>query len=738
MPNLPLRPLSVAMLSFFSSLALAQDNTDLKLETGLSAPGKSLEEPPIFIRAMTIKGHQDQETDAEGDVELRREGQVLYSDWLRYNQPTDEAHGIGHVRVERQGDVLQGDELKLKLKANEGNLTNPTYQISRPKSKIKGRGDGTELIFAGEGHYKLKKASFTTCELGQDDWFIRVRDLDLNRSTNIGTARNATIEFKGVPILYTPWMTFPLSDERKSGFLTPSFGSTGKGGFEFTQPYYFNIAPNYDATFSPRLIARRGLQLNNEFRYLQPTYSGELGIEYLPNDRAANRDRYLGSLRHRQAFLPGLAGSLDLNKVSDDFYFQDLSTRVANTSARNLPQQGELTYGNGPWSFLGRVQRFQTLQDPNAPIVPPYFRLPQLQANYHNLDLYGFDILGTSEYVNFRHPTLPNGRRFIVYPGISYPFISDYGYITPKIGVHATRYQLDTPLAAGVPTTIQRTLPIFSIDSGVTFEREFAFAGLNLTQTLEPRIYYVRIPYRDQSAIPNFDTTEVDLNFAQIFGENRFSGADRINDANQATVGVTSRFIETATGVERLRAAVAQRYYFADQRVTLTSPPPNTRSSDILAALSGQINRNWWLDTGIQYNPNLNQGEKFNVAARYAPEPGKVLNFAYRFTRASVKQVDVSTEWPLTSRWSLLGRINYSIPDKKMLEGLAGLEYNAGCWAFRSVIHRFVSNLGVDTNAVFFQLELNGVSRIGSNPLEVLKQSIYGYTKTNEIPQTSP
>jgi LPS-assembly protein len=344
-----------------------------------------------------------------------------------------------------------------------------------------------------------------------------------------------------------------------------------------------------------------------------------------------------------------------------------------------------------------------------------------------------FDLLG--QYVDFNHPTLVNGKRLVAYPSVSLPLQSSYAYLTPKVGAHFTHYALDRSTTTLPDTT--RTLPIFSTDAGLLFERDTRIAGQPFIQTLEPRLYYVYIPFRDQSQIPIFDTGARDINLATIFAENQFSGQDRINDANQITFGVSSRFVNAQTGVERVRVGLAQRYYFQSQQVTVPGVPSRSSqssTSDLLAAVSGTVAPNWVAEAGWQYNTDLSQTEKFNVGTRYQPQPGKVLNLVYRSTVGSVRQTDISAQWPVTAQWTALARWNYSLLDHRMLEGLAGIEYNGGCWVFRVVAHRFATAIQQASTSFFLQLELNGVSRLGTNPLDVLKSNIAGYVRQDPHP----
>lgn len=700
---------------------------------------------PVFIGGMRIQGHHDIETEVIGEAELRQWGKVISADLLRYNKPEDEVFAQGNVRIEQKGDITEGPELKLKLEKNEGYLQQPVFQMTQQKPA--GRGDAKILLFEGENQYRLEDARYTTCQAGSDDWYLHAKDLEINRTTQVGTASHAYIDFMSVPILYTPWMTFSLNSERKSGVLSPSFGSTVNSGAEFSLPYYWNIAPDMDATITPRFMTRRGMQLKNELRYLDPKYAGIANLEILPNDQVANLDRSFMSLKHQHNLGRGWTGALTLERASDDNYFRDLSTNIGVTSQINLLRDGLLShvgaYESMNWNFSARSQSFQTLQDPLAPIVTPY-RRTQMMLNGTRIANWSGNNLGpgavlalNSELVNFSHPSLPNARRFSLYPSVSLPLTPIYGYIIPKIGLHSTSYSFDNDTTT--QPDIHRTLPIFSVDSGLYFERDINLFGSNYQQTLEPRLYYVRKPYRDQSQIPVFDSGDIGFGIPQIFSENRFAGVDRISDANDVTLGVTSRFFEES-GIERLRGTLAQRYYLSLPQVTLPGgTPPARKYSDLLASVGGRITNALTLDSLWQYDPELKQTGNFSLTGRYLPAPGKILNVSYRYTPATpvapigIKQIDTSAQWPLHGRWNGLARWNHSLLDGKNLETLAGLEYNAGCWAFRAVLHSFATTTSETSKSIFFQLELNGIGTIGSNPLDVLKRNIYGYTQTTQI-----
>lgn len=720
-------------------------------KSGIGSRDESL---PVFIDADRIQGTAGQESVAEGNAVLRRGNTTIRADSLKYHVETDDVEASGNVRLEREGNAISGPALRYRVKDATGVLEKPEYSlVSRPRlglQAVAGRGQAEEIEFLGEGKYKISDGSFTTCKPGQDDWLVKAGELDLDYTREVATARDATLVFKNTRIFWAPAFDFSLNNQRKSGFLPPSFGTTGKSGPEVSVPYYFNLAPNYDLTATPRYMTKRGLQLAGDFRYLERYYSGDLRAEVLPHDRAADLTR--SALALTSSFnRDGFVGGLNLNKVSDDNYFRDLATRINITSQVVLPREGYLTY-NGNWwesgsySATARVQRFQVLQDPNAPIVPPYARTPQLSLSALRQDIGGVDFVTSAEFVDFSHPTLVNGQRTTVYPSLSLPLVTPGAFLTPKIGEHATYYSLDQN-GSGGPETITRTLPIFSVDSGLIFDRESQLYGQSFTQTLEPRAYYLRIPFRDQNQIPLFDTAIADFNYAQIFSENRFAGGDRINDANQLTFAVTSRLLVPSTGQQVIRGTIGQIYYFRDQQVTLnpTDAPGTNRSSDWLGELSGRVAPHWTLDSAVQYNHHENVTERFTLATRYQPQPLKTVNLSYRYLSsdvtqaAQIKQVDVSSQWPIGGGWFAVERFNYSLPDRRIVEGLGGLEYGADCWVGRVVVQRFALTAGASTTTLFFQIELNGFSSIGSNPLEALKRNIPGYQRLNsQIPDSKP
>ncbi|HUN69601.1 MAG TPA: LPS assembly protein LptD, partial [Burkholderiales bacterium] len=563
---------------------------------------------------------------------------------------------------------------------------------------------------------------------------------EIDQEKSVGTVRDGRFKFFDTTLLPIPYGSFSLDNQRKSGFLAPQYSHNTQRGFEIAVPYYWNISPEKDLTLTPSYMTRRGEQLKTDFRYLDRTYKGEFRYDFLPHDNVFGATRTAVSFQHEQRITPQLFGSVDYNKVSDYRYFVDLTTQVKQTSTGILPQQGNLNYGGaiGSTGFYVNtlVQKFQTLQDPLSPITPPYDRLPQFNFGATKNDIAGLlDLAFPGELVRFQHPTLVEGTRLALNPTLAAPFLAPGYFVTPKIGVRYADYHL-TGVALGQPDKQSVTVPWMSVDGGMTFDRGVNWFGQSLTQTLEPRLFYVYAPYRNQDQIPVFDTGLTDFNYAQIFTENRFAGNDRFGDANQVTLAASSRVL-TPSGQEMLRATVGQIYYFANERVGLTpTAVPITRGqSDFLASLGGRPTRNLSFDSAVQYNPQDSRIERFSVAGRYQPEIAKVINASYRYNRDTapvIKQIDLTGQWPVAPGWFAVGRWNYSLSESRLLEGIAALEYNAGCWVFRGALQRIQTATQVSSTGIYFQMEFNGFGGIGSDEIvNLLRRRVPGYAVTN-------
>lgn len=735
----------------------------------------------IQIEGDKLDLYLDRKMRASGNAIISKGDQKVYGDNIEYDNLNDELEVDGNVRIELGNGQIKGPNLRMRLSETIGEMRDASIVLDKssdtsnqeyrsnsalldeqensnrdPKLYIENdstlsstsgltknlegsRGDAKEILFEGQNRKRLKSARYTTCEAGVDDWYIKASDIEINDYTSYVEAKNAYIEFKGVPLLYTPWLSFSYNNQRKSGLLAPTFGTTSRSGFELYTPFYWNIRPDMDATLATRYLSKRGLQLQGEFRYLDESYSGVDNIEYLNNDSLSGETRYYAKLAHRHSFGDGWSAGYDVEKVSDDQYFSELSTRIVSTSRVNLPQQGFVDYQDDIWHFNGLAQKYQTLDESSY----PYERLPQLTLTGDKS--WGIvDAKLTSQYTYFdlnpKAGEAVTGSRFSVYPTISVPMERSYGYITPKLGVHASSYHLNnndfTVNGQTVSDNTQnRTLPVFSLDSGLYFDAPAEIFNTAYTHTIEPRLFYVYIPYKDQSRIPIFDTSLSDLNLTTLFTENQFNGDDRINNANQLSLALTSRLIDDKTGIERISATIGERYYLEKQKVTLPGVDATDRySSDIVAGVTARLSSQWNIDAFWQYDPDQNSMTRNNLLARYNPEPGKLLNMGYRYTKDFLEQINISGQWPLGNGWYGVGRYNYSLRDSNAIESVAGLEYDAGCWQMRGVIQR-VETATADANyALFFQLELGGLTSIGSNPLSILQRNIPGYLSSGEIP----
>ncbi|MDD2544867.1 MAG: LPS-assembly protein LptD [Burkholderiaceae bacterium] len=716
---------------------------------------------PVFVRGDRISGQADVSALIEGDAELRRGDTVIHADRVDYQLPEDLVRARGQVRINRAGNVYEGTELDLRVEAFEGFFSDARYRFLRTAA----HGDATRIDFIDRDRAVVHNATYTTCERGdetswQPDWVLRAATIRIDNEEQVGSAENAVLEFKGVSLLPIPQISFPLSDKRKSGLLPPTVGLDSRSGLEYAQPYYWNIAPNRDATFNAAVMSKRGVSLGGEFRYLERDYSGQISTDVLPNDNLRDRMRWNFAAQHKgviETAQGGVGLNLNLYRVSDDDYWRDFRRATQPLRQRLLPGDAMLSWAGSDMTARLRALKWQTLQDPLAPIVPPYDRMPQLQWRYAPTQLGGgLDAsleLDTTRFEAARERTLqPNAQRSYALAQISRPFLAPGGFVTPRLQLHSSQYQFDGPLANG-ERSASRSLPTFSLDSGLVFEREAQYLGRHFLQTLEPRAFYTYTPFRDQRLLPVYDTAANDFNFATIYTENAFGGNDRIADNNLLTLGVTTRLLNPATGAEAARFGVAQRLRFADQNVTLPNGAPvSERLSDLLLGAGIQWVPQWGLDATVQYNPKTNTSMRSTVGARYTPGNYRTVSAAYRLQRGTSEQVDMGWQWPLNDlwgdkgqdlgpgrgqgggRWYSVGRLNFSLQDRKLVDTVVGLEYDGCCWIGRVVLERLQSSVISANTRLLFQLEFVGFSRLslGANPLDTLKRNVPRYQYLRE------
>lgn len=683
---------------------------------------------PAELRARELRLTGEGVSEFTGDVELRRDGQSLEADFLRHDKSSGMVDATGNVRFrEPSGLSYLTGETHINLESRIGHTGGGSFRFEDGSA----RGDAERIDFEGPDHTRLTRVRYTTCAPGQDDWFLNMRQLDLDTKEDIGTARHASVNFLGVPVFYLPYLSFPISDQRKSGFLIPRIGRSDNRGTEIATPYYLNLAPNYDDTITPRYLSKRGWQLQNEFRYLTPRSQGTLELEALQNDRLENRDdRAAGIYRHRHVFGSRWSGNVDVRAVSDKQYLEDFGDNLGITSQTHLPQNAQLDYRGPLWSFSARASDYQTVDPTIAPSDRPYARLPQINLALNRpLEPNRVNYYFETEAVNFdRSDGGVTGGRLNLSPAVALPLANSYGFVTPRIGVRHISYSL----ASAPEETLSVTRGVFSLDSGLVFEHDSRWGENLFTQTLEPRLYYLFIPAKNQDSLPNFDTALAEFSFSNLFRDNRFSGGDRIGDANQLTAAVTTRFIDGENGAERGRASLGRIYYFDDREVNLPAGTSSTAASDIVGEATATLASHWHARSSAQWNRIDSRLDKYSVYLQYNPAKDRIVNLGKRFTRDEIEQTDISTEWPLAARWTFRARSLYSQRDHRNVESYAGAEYKACCWALRVVASRRLvydsfDNTTSQSNGIMFELELTGLSKLGSVPDSPLSESVFSF-----------
>lgn len=711
-----------------------------QLEDHALQPGQK---PATFVLGDSTNGTTDQDMAVKGSAEVRRSTVVIKADALHYDQDTDMADAYGQVRMNNNGTTFAGPEAHMRVDSSEGFMTAPKYHFN----VTGGSGSAERVDLLDNERSVFTRGTYTACACADDPaWYIKGSEFDFDTGADEGVAHNGVLFFQGVPVFASPWLSFPLSGERRSGILPPTFSLSSTNGFELSVPYYFNIAPNRDLTVTPRIISKRGVQLQSTFRYLSPTYSGSISGEFLPDDRLTKTNRYALYIQHNQNFGNGFGGYIYYNKVSDNTYPEDLSSSVnqfMNGTQLLYQQEAGLTYNNGPWSVLAREQHWQTL----TPSVAPYGREPQLNVKYAKYNVGGFDFGAEADYTNFRITTadMTEGQRVVFNPYISYSVVGPGYFVTPKVQWHFASYNLhniSSDVPVGTPKNFTESIPTLSFDTGLIFDRSVRLFGEDYIQTLEPRLYYVYTPFRNQESAPLFDTAESDFGLAEIFTPNTFVGNDRIADANRLTAAITTRFINPATGDERARFVIAQQYYFQDQRVTLLPNQTSTQAthSDLIVGASLKLGAGFASETAFQYNADNNQLVKTSVGFGFSPATGKVLNVGYRYTRANttlenqpINQVLVSGQWPLTHRVFGVGRFNYDLGGHRIVDGLVGLQYDADCWTLGAGIQRYANGLNTSgqhqsSTRFLAQLTFKGLSSVDNGLISAFRSSVAGYT----------
>ncbi len=746
--------LSFGLMTETFSAELGGDYTSLICPQSLNIPDRpfvdaELDEDDTYMTADEADLIENGISTLSGNAEITRNTQQVTADTIVYNQPEDTANLDGNVNYWDVDLFLNSEDAFLKFDNGVGEFTSADYILKESR----GRGSADKMVLDIGTRTDLEKLEYTTCDPDDQFWNFTASSLSLDHEKNYGKARNVVIRVKDVPVFYTPYLSFALSKERKTGFLAPGYGNTNRNGFEFRTPYYWNISPNMDATLTPRLLTDSGVMAMGEYRYLHNRGSGEINLEYLPSDNGReDKHRNFIDLELNQRFASTGNLFLTYSRVSDKFYFEDFGSQLSVTSTSFLEQRADITYSGSNWWGLARVQNFQTVNRSIPTTSRPYKRLPQILFNYNqpkrNHEL-NFGL--TSEVVYFdRGENTPlldvvNGARFDLNPYVSFPMTTAATFIEPKLSLRYTQYALnENSLFESSPN---RVLPIFSLDSGIFLERDIDLFNTDYIQTLEPRLFYRYTPHDGQEDLPVFDSGLYTFSFDSLFYPDRFAGPDRVGDANQVTLAVTSQLIKQDTGQNIGSISFGQIFYFRDRKVTLPGLLVRDQdTSSLVAAFNTNLIKNTRLSGDFQWNPYVSDStEKMTLQVAYNPAPDKIINFAYRVVRSNeintvvgfdsfgvattdIDQTDLSFSWPIKNNWSVVGRWNYAVPEGRSLELFGGVEYESCCWGVRAVARRFLSNVdGAFDTGIFLQMELKGLAGIGKKTVDFLKQQIPGY-----------
>ncbi|MFP5467495.1 MAG: LPS-assembly protein LptD [Gammaproteobacteria bacterium] len=779
-PHLEPTPIARALQVLVAAMALgaaaspamvhAQQAGDLDHDGLNLRPGILLQETlspelrqqaPTVVFGEQIEGKNDGNTVIQGDAELRRHDQVIRADRIEHDQSTGDTKAIGQVRIQRNGDHFSGPRLEMNVNTDKGFFEQPEYRLLQNEAT----GNASRVDFLDKDHVQIHQGTYSTCPrppgggAWKPDWLVRGKRIDLDQVEDVGYAYSGVLEFQDIPILAAPILSFPLSDERKSGFLSPTVGVGTLNGFEAKVPYYFNLAPNYDLTLTPTVMGKRGVDLEGDFRYLMPSLSGRALLAILPDDRYRNSNRWFYSHQHVQnidSLFGDVVFDLNVNRASDASYWRDFERLYNNEWLRLLPSSAGLGWSRGPWSIRAGVNSYQNFRiDPDR-ITSPFSQLPYINATYgrSNIDLLGvsdwnyqFAVSGSRfERKSFDQQSREkkeSGDRLSIAATFDRRWDAPGWFVHPKVRARGTAYQSDD--FSGGPLSRTVAAPTLSLDSGLFFERETQVLGRKFIQTLEPRAFLTYTPFRDQSGLPNYDSAYLDYNFSSIFFEDIYGGGDRINDMKALTLGVSSRFLDYRHGTEVVRLGFAQRYYFDDINVTLPGQKPLSKGlGDMLLTGRVQWSRDFVVDSVFQFNQDTRVSSRKSIGMRYAPGDHKVISAAYRFQRDVSEQLDLGWQWPLSDlfgklpgqvpgkaygpgQWYTVGHINYSVNERKPIELIAGFEYDAGCWLGRVVLQRQQTGSTTRNQKILFQLEFNGFASLGTGSLQNLGNSIPRY-----------
>ena len=721
-----------------------------------------------FLSADQMDGNPDTGFTLTGHAQVRRIDSVLKGDTIHYDRTTGEVTANGNMLIQRDATTITGPSGHMNLDDGQGAIEKPDFWLGATG----GTAQAQHADIFSKSDFRLTQVTYSGCSCSEPSWYIKADSLDVDMDDNEGVAHDGVLYFKGVPILASPYFTFPVKNERKSGFLMPTYSMSSNTGLTVATPYYFNLAPNYDMTLTPQLMSKRGEMLDAQGRYIGDGYTGLMEGAYLPNDKVTGTNRWMYRWTHYQQLGNGFYANWDIQHVSDNNYYRDISNTIGLNTAvtTTLPQTVQVGWTNPYWNASVQSLHYQTLQDPSAPIAPPFNELPALRLNGHRYDWNGMDLNLDASAIRFQRPLEagtrlgPDGDRVEIYPSISYPIIRPGWYITPKVGVNYTQYSSTNwyntdfnQLGSTAPyaSSATRTVPIVSLDSGMTFDRDTTLFGRSATQTLEPRLYYLYVPYRNQSNLPVYDTYLAPFSFDQAFQENRYIGGwDRINNANQVTAALTSRWIDNATGLERLSLSGGVQQYFTQQQVTLPGEVARVNQrSDFIMGSTAAVTDTLSTELGAQYDPYNHQWDQAYTTMRWSPQRLTTVALTYRYQNTSSinqqylptpqNQVSLGVQWPFSRHWYGVGRVDYALGQEasggnsRIPQAIIGVEYKSDCcWSARVVFQRYAISGTQANTALFFQLELRGLGAVGSDPMDLINRNIPGYQPVTPAQQS--
>ena len=746
---------------------------------------------------------------AEGTVEVKKGNQYLSADKAVLNK-TAHSDKFNKIRLSGNVNLSQPGQLAIS-QSGTANITentavlNDAYYLIRVREKQGGAfaDNGTQSVtgskrFTGFAHghadkviqhsktrYTLKQATYATGSPYDDDWMLSATTLDLDRNSGLGTAYNTLFYVKDMPILYWPYINFPIDNRRRTGFLYPTAGYNSNAGYFVTTPFYWNIAPNYDFLLTPTVYNHRGILLDGNFRYLTQTQSGNVELEYMPHDRISSSDRKAFSIVDQGTYTRNWSSFLNYQYIGDKDFYNDFDSDDIGLSTQSLlNRQFSVSYANPHFNFNTNIQAYDVIDDTMYLANRPYWMLPALSANYSAPNLLPHvDFNWDNALTYFYKPSIGGisqvtGQRLYSAPTFRFPFSQSWGFLTPSLTMSETFYDLQNRSAvsssdplfsqnAFPEKTVNRALPIISVDSGLYFDRSFTLNRHQYSQLLEPRLFYTYIPYQNQSNIPLFDTSLSNFSYSSLFQTNSFTGLDRINNANQLAYALQTSVNDKKSGQSVLSAGIGQMAYFTDRKVSLCSGSNDDCAtshvdfydaafSDVAGFFNYRFLPNWQLLTDLTWNPNNSNVDSQNYQLQYMPDSDHIFNVAYQNIKNNysaltpqqiqqsvlpdpLSQLTFSALWKLTPHWSLAGLWSYAFNSRHTTNMFAGVQYDACTWAIRLLAQRYVNSssdpnnpsevTGPLSNAFIFQFELKGLGGSSESSLASRLGMISGYSE---------